>query len=209
MGMGLFSAPCTIPETVIVSARFSIAQRNVMRLLIPTLILMMVAAATATAQPDDCKDCIIWQTDRPLTWDDFKAKPQASSPNKAMTDSGMSIAFSCKDNVADITLMCYFRPSKSWTKTRESDRLLAHEQLHFDITELFTRKLRKKLSEMDADCEKMHRAIGKIYDSNYNELLRYQQQYDRETQHSIKEEEQLRWEKKVKEELKALSDYSS
>jgi len=170
---------------------------------------LLLLAFIATAQPNDCKDCIPWLNDRPLTWADFKGKPQASSPNKAMTDSGMSIAFSCEDNMADITLNCYFSPSRSWTKVKDSDRLLAHEQLHFDITELFTRKLRKKLSEMDGDCGKMNRTIGKVYDANYQELLRYQQQYDRETQHSIREEEQLRWERKVREELEALEAFRS
>lgn len=172
-------------------------------------IALLLLAFIATAQTNDCKDCMTWRADRPLTWDDFKGRPQSSSPNKAMTDSGMSIAFSCKDNVADITLNCYFAPSRSWTKIKDSDHLLAHEQLHFDITELFTRKLRKKLSEMDADCEKMHRAIEKVYDSNYQNLMRYQHQYDRETQHSIKEEEQLRWEQKVREELKELEVFGS
>lgn len=168
-----------------------------------------MTASAILAQPKDCKDCIVWQDDRLLTWDDFKGRPQASSPNKAMTDSGMSISFSCEDNVSEVVIMCYFNPSRSWTKTRESDRLLSHEQLHFDITELFARKLRKLISEMDSDCEKMHRSIQKVYDRNYEDYAEFQARYDRETAHSINEAEQLRWNALVAAELKALEEFRS
>lgn len=126
-----------------------------------------------------------------------------------MTDSGMSISFSCENDEAEIIITCYFSPSRSWTKVKDSDHLLAHEQLHFDITELYTRKLRKLISEMEGDCERASRSLQKVYDRNYEALAKYQAQYDRETKHSIIEEEQLRWEKKVQEELKALEAFAS
>lgn len=176
----------------------------------PIFLLLIIALATATlavAQPKDCKDCIPWSADRPLLWKDFKGRPSASSPNKAMTDSGMSISFSCDGKTAEVSISSFFSPYKSWTKTKDSDRLLAHEQLHFDITELFVRKLRKEISALDTDCEKMNRAIEKLYDSNYQAYAKCQAQYDRETKHSIIEEEQLRWEQLVADELKALEDF--
>jgi len=176
----------------------------------PKSLLLIIALATATlavAQPKDCKECIPWSADRPLQWSDFKGRPSASSPNKAMTDSGMSISFSCDGSTAEVSISSYFSPYRSWTKTKDSDRLLAHEQLHFDITELFVRKLRKEISALETDCEKMNRAIEKLYDSNYQAYAKYQAQYDRETKHSLIEEEQLRWEQLVADELKALEDF--
>lgn len=176
----------------------------------PLLLTVLLGFSTAAfAQPKDCKDCLVWSADRPLTWQDFKGRPSASSPNKAMTDSGMSISFTCEGGQAEVSLGCYFKKGSSWTKTTESDRLLKHEQLHFDITELFTRKLRKQVSELDADCERMHRAIQKLYDDNYEAYAKFQAQYDKETRHSILEEEQLRWEKLVSDELKSLEEFSS
>lgn len=177
--------------------------------LLALLLFCLVAALSAEAQPDNCKDCITWQADRPLTWADFKGRPAASSPNKAMTDSGLSIAFSCDGKVSEVVIGCYFTPGKSWTKVTDNDRLLAHEQLHFDITELFARKLRSRLSALGTDCERVNKEIGRLYDHNYDDYMKYQQRYDKETRHSIEEAEQKRWEKKVADELRQLEEFSS
>ena len=104
---------------------------------------------------------------------------------------------------------CFFDISKSWTKDPENKALLEHEQLHFDITELFTRKLRKQLSELKDPCGKDSGKIQTIYDRNFEEMNKYQQRYDQETEHSVKELVQKGWEEKVKRELAQLLDYSS
>lgn len=177
---------------------------------IPILLATLLGFySTAFTQPKDCKDCIVWRADRPLTWSDFKGRPSASSPNKAMTDSGISIAFNCDGGIPEVILGCYFKPGTSWTKTTDSDRLLAHEQLHFDITELFTRKLRKQLAQLGTDCQLIHKEIGRLYDRNYEAYAAFQAKYDKETRHSILEDEQLRWEKLVADELRSLEEFSS
>lgn len=57
-----------------------------------------------------------------------------------------------------VDVYAYFSPRQSWYhKDMADDHLLSHEQLHFDITELYARKLRKKIATysftQDADKE--------------------------------------------------------
>jgi predicted secreted Zn-dependent protease len=121
----------------------------------------------------------------------------------------MSIELECDGTTSRAVISCYYNPNRSWTKSKDSDYLLAHEQLHFDITELFVRKLRKQLAEFGNDCEGLSKHIEDYYNRNYKEFVAYQDRYDRETKHSLNKEKQQFWEEKVSRELKELKSYAS
>jgi predicted secreted Zn-dependent protease len=104
---------------------------------------------------------------------------------------------------------CFFDRTKSWTKDKKSAYLLSHEQLHFDITELFVRKLRKQLASLGNDCQKLNDYVEKYYNENYKEYVAYQAAYDRESEHSIDKKKQAYWEQKVAQELEVLKPFAS
>ncbi len=94
-------------------------------------------------------------------------------------------------------------------KTTNIQYVLQHEQLHFDILELYARKIRKELYEQyvkgnDIDIE--------IFDSIYYKWIdKYRKlnfKYDKETNHSINPKEQEEWNQKITVELKTLDQYS-
>jgi hypothetical protein len=170
---------------------------------------LLLLGNLAFSQSNKCADCIPWNENRKLEWSDFKGKPKKASPNEALTDSGMSIELKCDGTSAEAVIKCFFSPSKSWTKSTDSDYLLAHEQLHFDITELFVRKLRQKLDKHKGDCEALSKNIDAYYNSNYREFVAYQDRYDSESKHSLNKEKQAYWEAKIQRELDELKAYSS
>src|SRR5699024_5538989 len=52
------------------------------------------------------------------------------------------------NNTPSILIIGYMIPSESWVKeNKKSDYLLKHEQLYFDICELYARKIRKIFKE--------------------------------------------------------------
>ncbi|MCF8465466.1 MAG: DUF922 domain-containing protein [Flavobacteriales bacterium] len=174
-----------------------------------SLITILAMGSTAQSQNNECKDCIPWNENRRLRWSDFKASPKKLSPNEALTESGMSIELNCDGKTSTAVVKCYFNPHKSWTKDKESVQLLSHEQLHFDITELFVRRLRKQLAVFGNDCDKLSKHIQEYYDRNYKDFVAYQDDYDRESQHSINTEKQAYWQQKVARELEELKPYAS
>ncbi len=180
-----------------------------MKTILLSFILFLLATNTNFGQPRNCKDCVAWSETRPLRWSDFKGTPKRLSPNAAMTDSGMSIELKCDGRSSKAVVRSYFNPHSSWTKDNRSAELLKHEQLHFDITELFVRKLRRQLSVFENDCEQLSKHIQEYYDSNYKEFVAYQDQYDKETEHSIDKAMQREWEEKVSQELEELKPYAS
>lgn len=173
-----------------------------------SFLTVLLACSSSVAQ-NKCKDCISWSEDRKLTWADFKGKPNQSSPNEALTDSGMSIELKCDGTISEAIIKCYYNPKKSWTKSTDSQYLLAHEQLHFDITELFVRKLRKELQKFGNDCQKLSSHIEDYYNRNYKEFVKYQDAYDHETNHSLNKDKQAYWHKKVENELAELEEFAS
>lgn len=180
-----------------------------MRFMLLPLMYLFLLSEDTFSQNRDCKDCIEWREGKRLKWSDFKDTAKRLSPNEALTDSGMSIELKCDNNTSEFVIKCFFDPTKSWTKDKESAYLLAHEQLHFDITELFVRKLRKQLTSIGNDCKELNDHVEKFYNENYKEYVAYQNRYDHETNHSINRDKQSFWEKKVARELAELKPYAS
>jgi len=154
---------------------------------------------------------IIWKPNEKLVWSDFKAKPKPNGYESALTASSIELAYesSSEKKGFEIQVLCKFYPLMSWSvKSKQSDYILAHEQLHFDITELYARKLRKALKEKITKSSQTALA-NKIWQDIMREWNLVQNQYDTETQHSLKEFKQKQWETKIQEELATLSDYAS
>jgi len=171
-----------------------------------TLLLTFLLAFTQ----DDKKDMILWSSDYKLQWTDFLGKPAGSL--KAMTWS--TIDFNVKKIDATqlvLEINAYFLKKQSWRqKDFTDDFVLQHEQTHFNIAEVYTRRLRKKLSgEKYKDTKKAMPEIQKIYNETFSELRAYQKKYDEETKHSINRDEQIKWNKKIADELQDLSKYTN
>lgn len=149
-----------------------------------------------------------------LTWEDFKAPPDPNSPFTANTSSGISYSWSLKTSVLGkeykYEVHSFFNPGKSWVKNGGSVHLLAHEQLHFDITELHARKLRKAMTQFDFKKSlEVKAALQAIYQKMERERASMQNKFDLETRHSMDEAAQLKWQEFIEVELEKLDDFSS
>jgi predicted secreted Zn-dependent protease len=86
-----------------------------------------------------------------------------------------------------------FSPKLSWKKSSGlNDYMLQHEQTHFDITELYARILRKRLSE-EIKTIKDVKKISSIGREITKQWEIEQNTYDDETDHSINKETQAEW----------------
>lgn len=151
-------------------------------------------------------DTIPWAQERKLSWKDFKGKPKPGSKTAAITASGITYSFSSlargNEVEVDFKVNAYFYPDHSWYNAEHCDDLiLSHEQLHFDISELYARKLRKRLNELTFSLN-IKKEVRAIYKDILKELDGFQERYDWETNFSRDMEKQLEWNKKVAESLK-------
>ena len=153
---------------------------------------------------------IIWQKNFPLKWEDYRMKPPKSPHFDALTTSGVlfKIDSQTKDFVV-VSTYNYFYKYQSWT-TKNSPELLQHEQLHFDITEVQARKLRKVLENYSIH---NFQAAQKFLNDSYSRLIQegvaMQNRYDMETQHGRNLVEQAKWEKKIHADLETYKAFSN
>ena len=160
------------------------------------------------------EETMTWQEDRELTWSDFKATPNPNSNAVALTASGITFGYSVKTSGQRIidfntTVNAHFYPNKSWYLKDKGDAyILAHEQLHFDITELYTRMFRKQLTKLVVNqnvkeqMKRLHTAINEAVNET-------QKRYDAQSNHSINVEAQRQWKTFIHEELKKLESFKS
>jgi hypothetical protein len=175
-----------------------------MRLLFPGIVFLL----TAFHFPGN--DVIVWKADRPLTWKDFQGKPEKRW-SAASTHYNMYKTTEDKTSYGIVTVEAIFYVKESWK--RESwinESVLAHEQKHFDIVELFSRKLRKAIREGTyADYEDLKRKTDALYEKLDKEMDVYQDKYDDETDASMNGEKQHEWNTKIMQEISGLKAYAA
>ena len=153
-------------------------------------------------------ETIAWRTARKLSWDDFMCSPEKQGDAVASTSTSLGIAYQVKDGKLGYDISCLFSKKKSWGLLK-TDYILAHEQAHFDITELHARKLYEALYNYELNSATFKKDIAAIYDRIVKEKEAMQEAYDSETDHSRKRRLQYEWLDKIDGMLAQTELYSS
>ena len=170
------------------------------RWMIYTAIVLMLSAASYTYNE------IIWKNNLPLNWSDFSSNTQ-SGHFDALTATAIYFSVTEKPYSFEIEAYSIFDKKESWVNPKRATKvLLAHEQLHFDIAEVWTRKLRARVSQLD---EQSTEAFMQLYDEHLAGMASMQEQYDADTHHSTNAKAQQKWTVYVKKELDLLSQYQN
>ena len=98
---------------------------------------------------------ILWQENKKLKIQDFKADNKDTiKVNRQQflgAISAIRIEYSSfqrnKNSVPEFSIKTYFDPNESWMLLK-NDYVLQHEQIHFDLTELYARKMRKSVESL-------------------------------------------------------------
>ena len=147
-----------------------------------------------------------WQEKVPLQWNHFKGKPDAADKvHGAVTYAGIEVQVEKVQFPAgniQFKAMAVFDQGRSWVQVGHTDSLLlAHEQLHFDITEVYARKLTKKLNSLQL--RKKDKALIKKWQQRYWQAQKAAQQlYDDESVHGLHFERQQAWRALIDAELR-------
>lgn len=171
-------------------------------------VLLAVVFAFNFCFGQEIAESIPWQASRKLTWEDFQGPVPTDAVSAATTASGISYEYSANlihhEVQLDFEVTAFFYPKESWYKPEVCDsHILQHEQLHFDISEVFARRMRMKLRNTSFT-ENVKAEIRVIYKETLRELEELQDKYDWETNFSRNPEAQERWNAQIKEALERL-----
>jgi len=156
---------------------------------------------------------IEWNENRKLTWGDFQG---ISVVNDTIIAAVTSCGFGYNTNLVfpfstpKFTVRNLFYPLQSWIKDSEKFRpdLLEHEQLHFDIAEVYARRLRMELKASQANYFNFRKKSEQIFDKIHSAYLEKQEAYEQESAYSLNTKMQNLWKKRIEDELDSLKTFS-
>jgi hypothetical protein len=160
------------------------------------------------------EDGVPWNAARPLAWTDFRAEAPEGGQEGALTGYSLLYGVRCVKTTFQFEVEAVFMPHRSWVKPvvladpGERERTLRHEQTHFDLTEVYARRLRKHLHEIYDPCTDINRV-----QDGAERLIQLepdaQRQYDEDTRHGLDRTRQRAWDEDVKGWLVELEGYGS
>ena len=174
---------------------------------IPTKALVTDAPA-ATRLPEETDELIPWMEERRLTWEDFQSEPKSNTDAVASASTSLGIAYQLEGGKLTYKITCNFNKVRSWGLVK-SNYILAHEQGHFDITEVTARLLHKAISEYEFNRRTFKQDINKIYEKVVDQKEALQAAYDRETDHSRNKRNQYDWLDKIDDMLEETAVYAT
>lgn len=171
--------------------------------------LFVVFVITGFKPDRGIRDLIEWNQGLKVNWNDYKG-PIADTTKIASSDCGIYCIPQVLGDTGVVTLVAYFDRNKSWVCRHHADAfLLQHEQGHFDLTEAYARKLRKKVASLKLNRENFSSEIQKFYNWAWEDLQKQQAAYDKATDHGAVDFAQHTWDKYIKEHLELYKDYFS
>ncbi|MFN2457997.1 MAG: DUF922 domain-containing protein [Chitinophagaceae bacterium] len=170
-------------------------------------VVVATAETGLDALRNEDEEFIPWTPYRKLSWEDFQSEPKRNTDAVASTSTALGIAYRVKNNVFKYEITCSFSKIKSWGLVK-TPYILAHEQGHFDITEIFARKLHQAFQEYKFDKLTFRTDINNIYQRIVEEKETFQQAYDKITDHSRRRSEQMFWLETIEKILKETEPYA-
>ncbi len=155
----------------------------------------------------ESNEFIAWTPSQRLNWEDFQCEPQHGTDAVASTSTSLGIDYQMQNGKLVYHITCNFSRAKSWGLMK-TDYILAHEQGHFDITEIFARRLNEALQQYEFNKRTFRNDINDIYQSIVNEKESYQKLYDGDSDHSRNRKEQYDWLAKIQKLLDETEPYA-
>ncbi|HVG13895.1 MAG TPA: DUF922 domain-containing protein [Chitinophagaceae bacterium] len=156
---------------------------------------------------EETDEYLPWFSERRLNWDDFLCEPKRNTDAVALTSTALGIAYKVSGGQLTYEITCSFSKTKSWGLLK-TPYILAHEQGHFDITEIYARKLHKELSEYQFNRRTFKLDVSAIYDRIVKQKENFQYAYDGQSDHSRNKGLQLEWLHRINTLLEETAPYA-
>ncbi len=131
-----------------------------------------------------------------------------------MTAKSLIWGFHCTGDEFTFQAVAVFLPDRSWVDPTVSIQLgsgletLRHEQTHFDLTEVFTRRMRQFFAGLPHPCDNTAEQLTDLADRFLHDEADAQRRYDEATANGRAGSAQSRWDADVKRWLEALASFA-
>ena len=164
------------------------------------IVFLIVFAMPAFGQLEETIEAdamIEWSESRPLEWKDYTYRRIRLKGSMALTMVKHSVKGYLRNGLPEFEIKVLFRKPNSWTSDTTNLELLGHEQLHFDIAELYRRKIEAEIIKLQQKKEKKAGVYKAEIKRILDEFNVYSRRYDRESNHGKNKLEQAKWKEQV------------
>ena len=116
--------------------------------------------------------------------------------------TGIDFGFQRINNDITYTVQSFMEPEKSWMNDTSNIQTLEHEQAHFDITEIYSRMMKRELSTT-----KNNTVAKQVYQNYFHDLQLEQNKFD--VAHHGETGVEPEWQKKITEQLEELEKWEN
>ncbi len=153
---------------------------------------------------------IQWSSAKKLEWSDFRnpVKPTKEQDVVAITSTGIKYVVAQQKgspNKVQLHISAVFSQKNSWKNTEGlTPEALDHEQGHFDIAEIYARKIKAEVRNRIITKTDFDKNFKSLYDRNYKDYLEFQKKYDVETNRGLNTTEQQKFRNLINRQLKTI-----
>jgi hypothetical protein len=188
--------------------------------MLKSLILIPISLLLTFGTPDPpsssrCSDtdrgpAIDWSPGVKLEWSDFRSRRRSSKDfSIAASTCGFGYDGIMRGNKIEVNVFVRFYCEESWRDPKyDRQDVLDHEQLHFDICELYGRKFYRAIVGLREQGRLNEKNLNRLYNSLVEEYDHFQDIYDLETNHSTVAGAQQQWNRRIRVELGMLAPYA-
>lgn len=146
-----------------------------------------------------------WKDHNRLSWEDFRGPVNADNDESAAATHcgiGFKMSKNAVTGIPEVVVYNTFYVNKSWVRSdAKIGSILDHEQGHFDLCELYTRKLKSRIAQFDLSVPGVRTSLMKVFTEVNTEYETCQQTYEAETTHGTNIPEQRKWQARINHEL--------
>lgn len=163
--------------------------------------------ATRSAAQKDC-DTVSWSASNKLVSADFRDVADTGKTMIAFTLTKFSYKVIPQDGAAVIRTSTIFYPCGSWLNRTNTKNSIAHEQLHFDITEYYKRLFLKRVSETRSSEDMFALTTKAIFRDIAEQKRMMNAEYDKQCNFGLNAQQQNKWNAKIEALLASLQSYA-
>ncbi len=170
---------------------------------------------TVTMRQDDgapANDTIFFDTNRELTWADFKSDARGAE-NTFASYIGLSfdpdeITYTNAFYNINVNIGASFIKSASWIgKAVKEQAVLYHMRYRLKLAAVYALKLKKRLQATTFTCDNFNGELRTAYTDVYKDLNVAMDKFDHETKYGQNKKDELRWEQSIETQLDEVQQH--
>ena len=175
-----------------------------------SLIVVFIVCA-AFVIPQSNEKLLYYDNNVKLKWSDFKASPDPEASVFASSYLGFSLGYkgTARQDSLIVVVESFFNRDISWYKDDTTAYNLQHEQTHFDITELYSRKLKQSIQGATLTYKNYQSVMRELEKKAHADMNTADSIYETVTDFSRNKIEQKKWNDNIAADLKNLSGFAA